>query len=88
MFDDVAVVGVIVLWRRFEDDQLSLQSPHSVFTNELINAPGQPTRDDEVIAFFRKTWKSVPLCEAGRQAPQQLASMLKRSSRIIANVQL
>ena len=68
----------------------SLQSPHSVFANELINAPGQPTRDavGEVIAFFRNTWKSVPQCEAGRQAPQQLASMPKRSLRIIANVQL
>ena len=83
----MAVVGVIVLWRRFEDDQLSLQLPHSVFTNELINAPSQPTRDDEVIACSRKTWKSVPLCEAGRQVHQQLASMLKRSLRIIANVQ-
>ena len=68
----------------------SLQSAHSVFANDLINAPGQPTRDavDEVIAFFRKTWKSVPQCDAGRQGAQQLASMLKRSLRIIANVQL
>ncbi len=35
------------------------KAPHSVFTNDLIDAPGQPTRDavDEVIAFFRKTLK-------------------------------
>jgi dienelactone hydrolase len=31
--------------------------PHSVFTGDLIDAPGQPTRAavDEVIAFFRRT---------------------------------
>lgn len=31
--------------------------PHSVFTGDLIDAPGQPTRAavDEVIAFFRET---------------------------------
>jgi len=30
--------------------------PHSVFTGDLIDAPGQPTRAavDEVIAFFRQ----------------------------------
>jgi hypothetical protein len=30
--------------------------PHSVFTGDLIDAEGQPTRAavDEVIAFFRK----------------------------------
>jgi hypothetical protein len=35
------------------------KAPHSVFTNDLIDAPGQPTRDavDDVIAFFRKTLK-------------------------------
>ncbi len=33
----------------------SNQPPHSVFTGDLIDAPGQPTREavDEVIAFFR-----------------------------------
>ena len=32
------------------------KAPHSVFTGDLIDAPGQPTRRavDEVIAFFRK----------------------------------
>jgi dienelactone hydrolase len=32
------------------------KAPHSVFTGDLIDAPGQPTRGavDEVIAFFRK----------------------------------
>ena len=32
------------------------KAPHSVFTLDLIDAPGQPTRRavDEVIAFFRK----------------------------------
>jgi len=31
--------------------------PHSVLTGDLIDAPGEPTRDavDEVIAFFRQT---------------------------------
>jgi len=31
------------------------KAPHSVFTNDLIDAPGQPTREavDEVIAFLR-----------------------------------
>jgi dienelactone hydrolase len=33
----------------------SKQPPHSVFTSDLIDAPGQPTREavNEVIAFFR-----------------------------------
>jgi hypothetical protein len=33
--------------------------PHSVFTGDLIDAPGQPTRAaaDEVIAFFRRILK-------------------------------
>jgi dienelactone hydrolase len=33
------------------------KAPHSVFTVDLMDAPGQPTRDavDELIAFFRKT---------------------------------
>ena len=32
------------------------KAPHSVFTGDLIDAPGQPTRGavDEAIAFFRK----------------------------------
>ena len=32
------------------------KAPHSVFTGDLIDAPGQPTRRaaDEVVAFFRK----------------------------------
>ena len=32
------------------------KAPHCVFTGDLIDAPGQPTRRavDEVIAFFRK----------------------------------
>ena len=32
------------------------KAPHSVFTGDLIDAPGQPTRRavDDVIAFFRK----------------------------------
>jgi hypothetical protein len=31
--------------------------PHSVFTGDLIDAPGQPTRTavDDVIAYFRRT---------------------------------
>jgi hypothetical protein len=31
--------------------------PHSVFTGDLIDATGQPTRAaaDEVVAFFRRT---------------------------------
>jgi dienelactone hydrolase len=35
--------------------------PHSVFTGDLIDAPGQPTRAavDEVIAFFRATLQPV-----------------------------
>ncbi len=35
--------------------------PHSVFTGDLIDAPGQPTRAavDEVIAFFRATLKEA-----------------------------
>lgn len=33
------------------------KAPHSVFTGDLIDAPGEPTRDavNAVIAFFRKT---------------------------------
>jgi hypothetical protein len=31
--------------------------PHSIFTGDLIDAPGQPTRTavDDVIAYFRRT---------------------------------
>jgi dienelactone hydrolase len=34
----------------------SKKPPHSVFTSDLIDEPGQPTRDavDEVIAFFKR----------------------------------
>ncbi len=47
------------------------KAPHSVFTVDLIDAPGQPTRDavDEVIAFFRKTlgvWASTASSAATR----------------------
>jgi dienelactone hydrolase len=36
--------------------------PHSVFTGDLIDAPGQPTRAavEEVIAFFRETLQQAP----------------------------
>lgn len=36
--------------------------PHSVFTSDLIDAPGEPTRAavDDVIAFFRDTLASDP----------------------------
>jgi len=45
------------------------KAPHSVFTGDLIDEPGEPTREavNAVIAFFRKRpcWKSIPLREAG-----------------------
>jgi hypothetical protein len=38
------------------------KAPHSVFTGDLIDAPGQPTRGavDEVIAFFRNALLEGP----------------------------
>jgi hypothetical protein len=43
------------------------KAPHSVFTGDLIDAPGQPTQEavHAVIAFFRPCWKSIPLRKAG-----------------------
>jgi hypothetical protein len=46
LFDDVAVVGVIVLWRRFEDDQLVAQHHLGRPGNRLVSGHNPVKRDD------------------------------------------
>jgi hypothetical protein len=64
------------------------KAPHSVFTGDLIDAPGQPTRRavDEVIAFFRKALLEQLPAASSMSAPGHGGGRHISPTRMVTNL--